>query len=36
MLIQNETSFSVLKAWIKGHQDLAILYFDEARFDDIC
>ena len=29
-----ETSFSVLKAWIKRHQDMAVLYFSEGRYDD--
>ena len=29
-----ETSFSVLKAWIKRHQELAVLYFAEGRFGD--
>ena len=27
-----ETSFSVLKAWIKRHQDLAVLYFEDGRY----
>ena len=29
-----ETSFSVLKTWIKRHQDLVVLYFDEGRYGD--
>ena len=29
-----ETSFSMLKAWIKRHQELTVLYFDEGRHDD--
>lgn len=29
-----ETSFSVLKAWIKRHQDMAVLYFDDGRYGE--
>lgn len=29
-----ETSFSVLKAWIKRHQELAVLFFHEGRYGD--
>ena len=29
-----ETLFSVLKAWIKRHQDMAVLYFSERQYDD--
>lgn len=29
-----ETSFSVLKAWIKRHQDMTVLYFSEGRYGD--
>lgn len=29
-----EISFSILKAWIKRHQDMAVLYFDDGRYND--
>ena len=27
-------SFSILKTWIKKHQDLIMLYFNENKYDD--
>ena len=33
-VLQGSTSFSVPKAWIKRHRELAVLYFAEGRYGD--